>query len=347
MPPDPKPKVSVAMITYNHEKFIAQAIESVLMQETSFPIDLVIGEDCSTDGTRQIVEHYARLRPDVVWPLLHERNVGMHANVQAVLATCRGEYIASLEGDDYWTSPRKLQTQAEFLDQHPDYSICGHRVMHVDQNRPEQPPYPSPVRKETGYLEDILRRNYLPTASVMYRAGLLTELPAWLLSLRQSDWPMWILLAQQGKIGFINEIMAVYRIHSGGVFMGASVEQRLKWARQATLTVHRQLGKRYPKVRRMRLFDLRMMAAESFNQAGRYRDATRHLFLAAMTNPIAFAKSPEARRDLGALVHVSLPARGGRAFAASLRHARMRVGAVRRHLRRAVAGGWSPTDRNG
>jgi glycosyltransferase involved in cell wall biosynthesis len=107
----PPPKVSIAMITYNHEKFIAQAMESVLAQQTDFPIELVIGEDCSTDGTREIVEQFAARYPDVIRPILHEKNVGMHRNGQAVLEACNGEYLAFLEGDDYWTNPAKLQSQ--------------------------------------------------------------------------------------------------------------------------------------------------------------------------------------------------------------------------------------------
>jgi len=177
LPSSPRPKVSVAMITYNHEKCIAQAIESVLMQETTFPIELVIGEDYSTDNTREIVKRYAALRPDVIQPLLHERNVGMRGNGDAVLEACRGQYIACLEGDDYWTSPQKLQRQVDFLDQHPDYSICGHRFMNVFSDHPEWPPSASPVQKESGTLRDILRWNYLLTCTVMYRAGLVTGIP--------------------------------------------------------------------------------------------------------------------------------------------------------------------------
>ena len=126
-------KVSVAMITYNHERFIAQAIESVLMQQTDFAVELVIGEDCSTDGTREIVRAYGERYPERVHPLLHEHNLGLkgHNNFVATLKACRGQYIALLEGDDYWTDPHKLQKQVDFLDGHPEYVGCFHNAMEV------------------------------------------------------------------------------------------------------------------------------------------------------------------------------------------------------------------------
>ena len=96
-------KVSVCMITYNHERFIAQAIESVLMQETDFRVELVIGEDCSTDGTRAIVREFGERFPERIRLLLPEHNLGMMPNFVATLSACRGQYVALLEGDDYWT----------------------------------------------------------------------------------------------------------------------------------------------------------------------------------------------------------------------------------------------------
>ena len=119
------PTVSVHMITYNHEKFIAQAIESVLMQETDFPVELIIGEDCSSDSTRRIVEEYVRKYPNVIKAFLHEQNVGMANNSDAVGNACRGQYKAFLEGDDYWTHPKKLQKQVQLMEANPHYLMCG------------------------------------------------------------------------------------------------------------------------------------------------------------------------------------------------------------------------------
>ena len=102
-----QPKVSVRIVTYNHERFIGQAIDSVLMQTVNFPYEIVIGEDCSTDNTRRIVMDYRDRYPDKIRLLLHEQNVGQHANIMRTEAACRGRYMANLDGDDYWTDPCK------------------------------------------------------------------------------------------------------------------------------------------------------------------------------------------------------------------------------------------------
>lgn len=212
-------KVSVAMITYNHERFIAEAIEGVLMQQTDFAVELIIGEDCSTDGTRVIVRRYGERYPERVRLLLPERNLGAHANSIAVGKACRGEYIAICEGDDYWTDSLKLQKQVDFLEAHPECSICFHDVLVVyeDQQRVSHCQC-SPDQKEISTLDDLLVQNFIPTPSVLYRRGLFGELPDWFRELATGDWPLHILNAQHGHIGYINEVMAVYRVHAGGVW---------------------------------------------------------------------------------------------------------------------------------
>jgi glycosyltransferase involved in cell wall biosynthesis len=116
------PLVSVKMITYNHAPYIAQAIVGVLQQKTNFPFELVIGEDCSTDGTREIVFEYQKKYPEVIRVITSEKNVGMSKNEFRAMKACRGKYIAFCEGDDYWNHPGKLQKQVDYLETHPE---CG------------------------------------------------------------------------------------------------------------------------------------------------------------------------------------------------------------------------------
>jgi len=123
-----KPLVSVCMITYNHENFIKDAIEGILMQKTSFPIELIIGEDCSTDNTRKIVKDYEEKYPEIIFAQYSEKNLGMINNFLNVLQAARGKYIALCEGDDYWTDPLKLQKQVDFLEANPEYVICANRT---------------------------------------------------------------------------------------------------------------------------------------------------------------------------------------------------------------------------
>src|SRR5580700_3234664 len=108
-------KLSVAMITYNQERYIGQAIESVLAQRVNFDYEIVIGEDCSTDGTREIVRDFGRRYPNRIVPLVRDQNLGGPKNLISTLASCRGQYVALLEGDDHWTSADKLQKQVDYL----------------------------------------------------------------------------------------------------------------------------------------------------------------------------------------------------------------------------------------
>lgn len=120
-----RPIVSVGLMTYNHEKFIGKAIESVLMQEVNFTYELLIAEDCSTDRTREIVLAYKKKYPDVIRLLLQDQNVGMKKNSNDLRRACCGKYRANLEGDDYWIDPGKLQKQVDFLENNPDFVAIG------------------------------------------------------------------------------------------------------------------------------------------------------------------------------------------------------------------------------
>jgi len=221
-----KPLVSVHMITYNHEKFIAQAIEGVLMQKTSFPFELVIGEDCSTDRTRKIVVDYANRYPEIIKPILHEKNVGAKANSESVGEACTGKYVALCEGDDYWIDPLKLQKQVDFLDSNPGFSVCFHRARIVDKfgnclgiSKPSMK-WHRPITN----LRDVLKSNYIPTQSVLYRnRGYNWEVFDTLSNgLYFGDWPLHVLNAERGDIYFINEFMSAYRLHDGGSNRSAS-----------------------------------------------------------------------------------------------------------------------------
>ena len=130
-------KVSVLVMTYNHEKFIRQALDSVLMQETNFEYEILISEDCSTDRTRAIVLEFQQAHPEKVQLLLSTQNIHSNEIVVRGIRAAQGEYIALLDGDDYWTSPLKLQKQVDFLDSHPECSMCFHnaRIFHQTEGR--------------------------------------------------------------------------------------------------------------------------------------------------------------------------------------------------------------------
>ena len=126
--------VSVTMICYNHERYIRQAIESVLMQKVDFNYEIVIGDDCSLDKTQEIIREYQEKYPRIIKAILRNKNLGAAENSYDVKMHCYGEFMAALEGDDYWTDEKKLQTQVDFLRTHPDIFSVAHRVERVDIN---------------------------------------------------------------------------------------------------------------------------------------------------------------------------------------------------------------------
>ena len=221
-------KVSISMLAYNQEPYIEQAVRSALAQRTTFDYEIVVGEDCSTDRTLEILQRLQEQYPDKIRLLPSERNLGMIENSIRSFLACDGEYIALLDGDDYWCAEDKLQQQVEFLDQHPDFSIVFHSVLRVDEDNSQQPKLVRPDRGQAVFeLADLIRSNFIPTCSAVMRNGLIDEFPSWSYSLRMLDWLTFILAAKHGKIGFIDDVMAVYRIHSQGVWSSMGSINRL------------------------------------------------------------------------------------------------------------------------
>jgi glycosyltransferase involved in cell wall biosynthesis len=242
---DSNPKVSVAMITYAQRDVIAEAIESVLAQQTTFTVELVIGEDCSTDGTREIVIEYARRFPSRVRLLLQPENRGGVANFFDTFGACRGQYIAVLEGDDYWTSTRKLQKQVDFLDAHRDYAVCFHAAtMKYPDGRPDER-YPEPDFKATATIEDLIDDNFIPTCSSMIRRSALAGLPAWFTTLPWGDWTLFLLCSRHGFIAYLPEVMGVYRINPRGLWSRLRPVERLEAKIGFLRTMNGHLGEAY------------------------------------------------------------------------------------------------------
>lgn len=215
------PKVSVCMIAYKHEAYIRQAIESILSQDVDFPIELVIGDDCSPDGTAAICEEFARRDPRVRL-LSRERNLGVMPNFTRTLLACAGEYVAVCEGDDYWTDPQKLRKQVHFLDVHPDYAGAAHQSMVITDNVPVRN-FKKNVRS-TLTTTDLIGGRLFHTASVMFRQpvlGLFSVSPLVL----SCDRLLNFCISFVGKVHYSEECMCAYRLHSGGMSSNASVEQ--------------------------------------------------------------------------------------------------------------------------
>jgi GT2 family glycosyltransferase len=240
-------KLSVLMTTFNHENYIAQAIESVLIQQTSFPIELLIGEDCSTDSTRSIVEKYALQFPSKVKAVFHNKNVGVAENFSQIYSMATGDYIAILEGDDYWTDPLKLQKQVLFLEHNRDFSLCFHNVILYYQDGSKLPHSwfsPGNQQRRRFTIKDFLNGNFIQTCTVVYRK-LLPEMPRWLYDTPMGDWPFHILHTEQGDACYLEDIMAVYRINIGGSWGATPLSTRISKSIKAAEMIDKALDNKY------------------------------------------------------------------------------------------------------
>lgn len=266
------------MLAYNHEQFIAQALDSALMQQVNFEYEIVIGEDCSTDSTRDILIRYQQEYPDKIRLLLREKNLGMHDNFIQTFKACRGDYISLLEGDDYWTSPSKLQKQVDFLDAHVDYTICFHNalILFHDGNTNF---YHHENWKTFFTLEDILSFNIMPTASIMFRQGFIHEFPDWIYNVDLVDWILQVILAQHGNIGYLDEVLSVYRNHPQGNWSSkSSLEGTLELTKLFQyFSKHLDLDSKHQRRVKVKLSEYYSQLALAYEQNGDRRNANKYI----------------------------------------------------------------------
>lgn len=235
--PDVKPLVTVLTMTYNQEKFIKKCMDSVLAQQTSFPVQHIVLDHHSTDGTARIVAEYAQRYPSVRPVLLSQRRE--HENVKGLYLRCRSKYAIFCDGDDYFTDPAKLQIQVDYLERRPDLSFCFHPVAAVFDDGSPTRIFPAmhmiPERENDGFeLADLVDGNFIQTNSALYRWRFSDGLPDWFRAdICLTDWYAHMLHAETGKFGYLPRIMAVYRRHSGAMFAASTV---------STVALRRKMG---------------------------------------------------------------------------------------------------------
>jgi len=217
-----KPKVSVCLITYAHENYLDTCLQNILNQEVDFDYEIVIGEDCSPDQTAEIVKKYAEQYPEKIKAFIRSKNVGAKINFLHCFFECKGEYIIHIEGDDYWTDVQKLQTQVDFLEANPQASACFHNAEIIFEDGSGFAPQliNQTDQKKWIYSADFLGKKetwFMATASVMMRSQFVQTLPEWFFQSKSGDIPLYVILAEQGPIGYIDRIMSVYRKNEGGM----------------------------------------------------------------------------------------------------------------------------------
>ena len=218
--------LSVRLVTYNQENFISSALEGALMQRTNFPFEIVVGDDCSTDGTPAIIESYRSKNERLIRVLPNESNLGAKHNAIRTLRACTGKYIAHLDGDDYWTDPYKLQQQVEILEANPGIACCFHN-MEVRYEDPTVPSklYCSNLGKQVLTRYDLAKNNFIPSSGNVFRKGLVPQHPDWFYLLPFGDWALHLLNAQHGDIYYLPKVMGVYRKHASGLWTSNTPEK--------------------------------------------------------------------------------------------------------------------------
>ncbi|MGB3673079.1 MAG: glycosyltransferase [Candidatus Nanopelagicales bacterium] len=231
------PLVDVLVPAYNHEEFVAQALDSILMQSIDAPFQITVLEDFSTDATRSIVQRYASTHPEIIRLRLNEHNLNNGRSMMAAIEQSRATYIAVLEGDDYWVSADKLQKQVDLLDQHADCAFAHHNFHVVyDDGRASHLKHP-PGQQGFSSIHDMFRSNFVSTCSTMYRRSSLQAIPEWFCDALVGDWPLHLLAARSGRIAYIDEPMATYRIHAGGLWSKMSPVAQA----ETTVTILKQM----------------------------------------------------------------------------------------------------------
>ncbi len=223
-----KPTVSVNIVTYNHAKYISQAIEGALKQKTNFPFEILIGEDDSSDGTREICIEYAKNHPEKIRLFLNDRKNVIYINGRPtgrwnminLIKNSKGKYIALCEGDDYWTDPYKLQKQVDFLESHPDYGLVHSDFGRLSEN---ENVYIKSAKKYYdrkvpvgNVFEELLIFNFIATCTVCVRRELILRYNIFDLCMEKNfkmgDYPLWLEISKHTKIGYINESLSTYRV---------------------------------------------------------------------------------------------------------------------------------------
>lgn len=229
----PAPLVSIVCPTYNHETFITRTLDSFLAQNTNFPIEVLVHDDASTDGTARILADYAARYPGVIRPFYQAVNQFQQGRecIPEIFKEARGRYIAYCEGDDYWTDPAKLQIQADFLESHPDHVLTYHDAMAFDINGERGLQLQGNLRADASALE-LQKGRQLSTLTVCFR-NVFHEMPRELQGAPLSDMCWWSLLGAHGKGKFLAQIKpAAYRVHPGGIFSMRSEKRKLHMSLQ-------------------------------------------------------------------------------------------------------------------
>lgn len=236
------PRVSICCTAYNHVDYIRQCLDGFVMQKTSFPIEVLIHDDASTDGTQDIIREYADKYPDIIIPIyqtVNQYSKGVKVSLIYNYSRAKGKYIALCEGDDYWTDPYKLQKQVDFLESHPDYVMCSHRFdQYYEEERRLEKEQDESFQGADYDLKNLIGGKWLTqTLTVMYRRSALDLLHYESYGMSM-DIILFYALLKEGKGYCFPDVMGVYRYHNGGVWSEVSLNRRRLVEFKARLAIY-------------------------------------------------------------------------------------------------------------
>lgn len=208
--------VSVCVITYNHELYIAQCLQSIIDQRCKFNFELVIRDDCSHDGTIEIIRSFQVKYPTIIKLLSAEKNIGTNKNILAVFSAARGKYLALCEGDDYWLDTKKLEKQVTVMESQPELTFTAHPCWIHDKDGLTKPAYIKSANNLAITCNDVLEVSgqFAPTASYMFRRELVDYLPSWFKDAPVGDFFIEMYAIAMGRGLYLPDPMSVYRTFS-------------------------------------------------------------------------------------------------------------------------------------
>lgn len=269
------PLVSVFCPTYNHEKYIRKCLDGFVSQNTNFQIEVIVQDDASTDNTSSIIKEYSDNYPFIIHRL-HEFNIfslGKNLN-EYFYKNARGKYLAMCEGDDYWTDPYKLQKQVDFLEANPDYVMCFHDVKILEPNGELKIDYITKIPENYETIITLAEKgNYIHTPSVVFR-NIITKFPEEFYQSPIGDYFIHMLMAQQGKIKYLPDNMAVYR-NNVGIWSSKDLLYKKIYTHFTFLLLHNYFLERHPSV--AKIFKLRIRKFLQLNIHSLSREAL-HVF---------------------------------------------------------------------
>jgi len=261
-------RVSVVLTSCDRDRFLVEALTSAVGQRLDGDWEIVVGDDASGAPTQEILDDFGARHPERIRVVRQERRVGLARNFAAAFAVCRGDYVALLDDDDFWTSPDKLRRQCEDLDAHPECTVSFHVTRHFHEDGSAPDSYLRLRRAARYYdLDDLRDGGFIPTSATMFRRRAVAPLPDWFGELRSHEWPLQLLAARHGAVSFLDELLSATRIHPAGDYNGRSAIDQHHYSTHNIELLRRHLD----------FMDVpataRLLAREYYELATKYRSA--------------------------------------------------------------------------